>query len=367
MPDDGLRNVLEKVEGKGVLVAGEVLVRRCLEGQPRLIAGDAPALRLDVLREYEVPDGAAAAGRMLKEAGAQVAVAGVVGDDETGQALLDRLASEGIDVTAVVCDAEAETAVLTEFWVVAEGNRRYRLWTGLRRQQQASDEGIVAQLLAWAGRAAREADVIAVLEGGGAGTDVLTAELQAVAAETGAEMVLVSAEGMAQLTPENMATGGKLRSLKELLWLVRQVRDRGGKVAFTNGCFDLLHAGHVNYLRAAGEQGDFFVVALNSDESVRRIKGPGRPVVNERERAAVLSALECIDAIVVFTSEDVRPLLEAIRPEVYVKGGDYSIDTINQAERRLVESYGGQIALLPGEEGASTTSILRRIREEDEG
>ncbi|MFP3904438.1 MAG: hypothetical protein ACLFWB_09395, partial [Armatimonadota bacterium] len=117
----------------------------------------------------------------------------------------------------------------------------------------------------------------------------------------------------------------------------------------------------VKYLRQAASCADRFILALNSDESVRKIKGTGRPVLQQRDRLQVLAALQCVDYITVFESENVIPLLEVLRPEVYVKGGDYTIDTINQVERQFLEGYGAEIVLLPGVEGASTTEIIHRI------
>ena len=115
------------------------------------------------------------------------------------------------------------------------------------------------------------------------------------------------------------------------------LRDQQKKLVVTNGCFDILHLGHVSYLEAARGQGDALLVAVNGDASVRGIKGPGRPLNPEAERALVLAALASVDAVCVFHEPDAMHLLALVEPEVYVKGGDYTIDTINQDERRLVE------------------------------
>jgi D-beta-D-heptose 7-phosphate kinase/D-beta-D-heptose 1-phosphate adenosyltransferase len=133
---------------------------------------------------------------------------------------------------------------------------------------------------------------------------------------------------------------------------------------WTNGCFDIIHAGHVLYLERAAREGDVLVVGLNSDASVRALKGPSRPIVPEDERALIISALGAVGFVALF--EDVSPLaaIEALRPDVYVKGGDYTIETINQDERKLVEGYGGRIAIIPGVDGRSTTNIIRRLSEE---
>ncbi|HPG40905.1 MAG TPA: D-glycero-beta-D-manno-heptose 1-phosphate adenylyltransferase [bacterium] len=152
-------------------------------------------------------------------------------------------------------------------------------------------------------------------------------------------------------------------TIEQLQSLVARARLDGKKIVWTNGCYDILHAGHVIYLEKAKALGDVLVVGLNSDASVRKNKGPLRPVVEENQRARVLSALSCVDYVIIFDDESPLAMIDALRPDVYVKGGDYNIETINQGERRLVESYGGEIALLPGVEGMSTSEVIRRILE----
>jgi rfaE bifunctional protein nucleotidyltransferase chain/domain len=140
--------------------------------------------------------------------------------------------------------------------------------------------------------------------------------------------------------------------------LVARVRASGGTLVATGGCFDILHAGHVASLDAARRLGDALVVLVNSDESVRRLKGPGRPVVHAQDRVRVLQALSSVDAVAVFTEDDPRAALDQLRPDVWVKGGDY--DTALMPEADLVRSWGGRVVLLPYVNGRSTTSILRR-------
>ncbi len=156
----------------------------------------------------------------------------------------------------------------------------------------------------------------------------------------------------------------KLKTLEQLQPLVKRLQSEGKRVVWTNGCFDILHAGHITYLIRARSEGDVLVVGLNSDASVRAIKGPDRPVLSEHERALVLSALSCVDYLLLFDDPSPARLIEALEPGVYAKGGDYTVDTINQSERQLVEGYGGRIAILPGVEGQSTTSIITKILQE---
>lgn len=140
-----------------------------------------------------------------------------------------------------------------------------------------------------------------------------------------------------------------------------QLRREGRRLVVTNGCFDLLHRGHVTYLEAARSLGDVLLVGVNSDASVRELKGPERPVNNESDRAFVLAALGSVDGVCVFTDRTALRFLEHVQPDIYAKGGDYTIDTINQDERRLVEHAGGRVAILPGVPGKSTTALVEKI------
>ena len=153
----------------------------------------------------------------------------------------------------------------------------------------------------------------------------------------------------------------KLKTAKELKVIIERARSDGKKVVWTNGCFDILHVGHITYLERAAAEGDVLVVGLNSDESVRAVKGPDRPIIPERDRAIVLSALQWVDYIVIFGDTNTVSILEELKPDVYAKGGDYTIDTIVQEERRVVEGYGGAIAIIPGVENRSTTAIIDQI------
>lgn len=139
------------------------------------------------------------------------------------------------------------------------------------------------------------------------------------------------------------------------------LRRSGKRLVVTNGCFDLLHVGHVTYLETARQQGDALLVGLNGDVSVRQLKGPDRPVNPEHDRATVLAALESIDGVCIFVEPTATRFLAVARPDVYVKGGDYTLDTLNQEERRTVEQAGGKIVIVPCVPGKSTTALLKKI------
>lgn len=138
-------------------------------------------------------------------------------------------------------------------------------------------------------------------------------------------------------------------------------RATGKKLVVTNGCFDLLHLGHVTYLESARHLGDALLVGINGDAAARQLKGEGRPVNSEADRAAVLAALASVDRVCIFKEPTAVKFLAAARPDVYVKGGDYTLDTLNQEERRTVESGGGKITIIPLVPGKSTTALLEKI------
>ena len=139
------------------------------------------------------------------------------------------------------------------------------------------------------------------------------------------------------------------------------MRASGRKLVVTNGCFDILHLGHVTYLASARNYGDALLVGINGDEATRQLKGPGRPVNVEADRAAVLAALASVDGVCIFAEKTATKFLSAAKPDIYVKGGDYTLDTLNQDERRVVESAGGRIVILPFVPGKSTTALMEKI------
>ncbi len=155
---------------------------------------------------------------------------------------------------------------------------------------------------------------------------------------------------------------GQIKELRQLKALVVKARARGKTVVLTNGCFDLLHRGHLHLLREAKKLGDLLVVAVNSDSSVMKIKGPNRPIFPEMERAELLAALELVDYVTVFPEPDPNHTIDELRPDVLVKGGDWTQDQV--IGREIVEGDGGKVAIIPLLPSHSTTSILERIRQE---
>ncbi len=154
----------------------------------------------------------------------------------------------------------------------------------------------------------------------------------------------------------------KLKSVSELAHISAQFAAAGRRLVFTNGCFDLLHPGHVRYLQQARALGDALLVALNGDVSVRALKGPARPINNEHDRAEVLAALECVDYVTIFHTERITDLARTIRPQIYAKGGDYTVESLDPGERGALQEVGADIRILPLVPGKSTTSIIEKWR-----
>lgn len=153
---------------------------------------------------------------------------------------------------------------------------------------------------------------------------------------------------------------GQVRNFDNIESSLASLRAQGKKIVFTNGCFDLLHIGHVRYLQEARSLGDALVVGVNSDESVKRLKGPTRPVQNENDRAEILAALAAVDFTVIFTEDTPENLIQKVRPDILVKGGDWKIDQIVGAP--FVMSYGGQVMSLQFVDGKSTTKIIEKAK-----
>ena len=145
--------------------------------------------------------------------------------------------------------------------------------------------------------------------------------------------------------------------------VVTTLKAEGKKIVFTNGCFDILHVGHVRYLNEAKALGDILILGLNSDSSVKSLKGSNRPINNESDRAEVLSALKAIDYVVIFDEKTAENIVGEVKPDIYAKGGDYSIDTLPEA--KIVAEHGGKTVLLQLVDGKSSTNIINRCKEND--
>jgi rfaE bifunctional protein nucleotidyltransferase chain/domain len=154
----------------------------------------------------------------------------------------------------------------------------------------------------------------------------------------------------------------KIIDMNELAQRARELRAVGKKLVATNGCFDLLHVGHVRYLQAARRLGDVLAVGLNGDRSVRELKGSGRPFNNEGDRAEILAALECVDFVTIFPEKRATKFILAAQPAIYAKGGDYTSETLNAEERAALQEVGAEIRIIPFEKGYSTSLLLEQLR-----
>lgn len=156
----------------------------------------------------------------------------------------------------------------------------------------------------------------------------------------------------------------KLYSQNEIINIVLDLKKKNKKIVFTNGCFDILHRGHICYLRKSRELGDALIIGLNSDKSVKRLKGEKRPINSEKDRAYLLEALEFVDYIVIFNEDTPLKLIQKIQPDYYTKSGDYSINNLigPNMGREIIESYGGHVVIMDFEKGYSTTSIINKSK-----
>ena len=151
----------------------------------------------------------------------------------------------------------------------------------------------------------------------------------------------------------------KIKTIDELKEMAKTLKNQNKKIVTTNGVFDILHIGHIRYLQPAKKLGDVLIVAVNSDSSVKKIKDPGRPLNNEKDRAEALAALGCVDYVAIFAEDNPINILEIIKPDVHVKGGDYKIEKI--IEKDVVEKNNGKIVLIPEVKGYSTTNLIKKI------
>lgn len=250
------------------------------------------------------------------------------------------LEKTGADIAAVTVDVEGSL-------IFAYGKPAYRTYTKPVEHSKSAGAGdtyTATLALALASTA----------------TTQTAAELAAAAAT-----IVVQKEGTATCNREELQLffseqDKQISSNPQLELLLKQYRNEGKRIVFTNGCFDILHSGHVNYLNRAKHFGDILIIGLNSDESIKRLKGPERPINTLSDRLQVLSGLSSVDHIVPFTENTPINLIKKIRPDVYVKGGDYTRETLPEVP--VVEGYGGHVELVPFVKDRSTTEIIRRIR-----
>ncbi|ROS73829.1 rfaE bifunctional protein kinase chain/domain/rfaE bifunctional protein nucleotidyltransferase chain/domain [Curtobacterium sp. PhB130] len=469
-----------------VVVIGDCILDRWTIGEAERVSREAPAPVVRVTETIAVPGGAANTAVNARTLGARVRMVGIVGDDETGTVLLERLGAAGVDTSfmvripgatttsksrilggdrvvvrvdelagtptdghtdqlaaaiaravhgadaAVVCDyglgvtPESVLPVLEAHRpdVVVVDAHDLRGWHDLRPDLVTPNASETAALLgrtldqgtdraatvveareqvlratgAEAAVVTLDRDGTVLLERGedqgfrtratpaseqqasGAGDTFCAAASVALAVGASARDAVTFAQAAADVVVREAGTStcdadALLRSVEapaetvvdhdDLAAAVEQAHRDGRRVVFTNGCFDVVHRGHTSYLRQASELGDLLVVALNDDDSVRRLKGPERPINTAEDRAGVLAALACVDLVTVFATDTPIPLIERVRPDVYVKGGDYSPEMLRETE--VVRGYGGEVVMVDYVPEHSTSAVVRRIRETSGG
>ena len=478
---EGLARLLDQTDGQPILVVGDLVLDRYVEGAIERVNREAPVGLVEVRREYILPGGAANAAAKLAQLGAQPRLVGAVGEDAGGQALRELLEARRVDPAGLLAVPARPTPAKTR--ILARGQQLLRLdreergpyahelAAEIERRAIAALDGVAAALVSdygkglvscalldrligaaaerriplvidpaigrcgeyrgaflvvpnryeaatglglpettaplelaagWQARTGAHvavglgADGLVLLERGGAAVEVPAVQRREVFDPTGAGDALAAGAAVGLAANWSLVDGLRLGSLAAGV-VIQQVgvgevssarmrallgeaigrsavkhmdrqqavrwreslRGAGERLVFTNGCFDLLHAGHVKLLEAAARMGDRLLVGVNSDRSVRALKGPNRPILSEPERVQMLAALDFVDGIVIFDEESVLGLVEAIRPDVLVKGGDYRRDQVVGWE--VVESYGGEVRLVSLADGISTSSIVERV------
>ena len=389
----------------GIDAAGVVRDReRRTTVKTRVVARGQHLLRLD--EEDRRPLSAAAREQLLRALAAVLPGCDVVAVSDYAKGVVDEgltaeIARLARGATIVVDPKAADLSRYRGCTVITPNAKEARLASGCDVDDEAGLREAAARIHARAGASAvlitRGERGMALSESGGGGFHLIPTRAREVFDVTGAgdtvlaylALGLAAGAGVLEAsTLANLAAGakvgkvgtspvgraevaaheeeggaaGKVVDLEQAVARVAHLRSQGRRIVFTNGCFDLLHAGHVHLLERARALGDVLVVALNSDASVRRLKGEGRPVVRASDRVRVLAALASVGLVLVFEEDTPLPVIRQLRPDVLVKGGDYTKDTIVGAD--LVQSWGGEVATVPLVEGRSTTGLLEGLKQE---
>ncbi|HEY3242114.1 MAG TPA: D-glycero-beta-D-manno-heptose 1-phosphate adenylyltransferase, partial [Phycisphaerae bacterium] len=343
---------------------------------------EAPVPVLRAVQRDERVGGCANVAACLRALHTQVICCGAVGRDSAGERLCALLTGIGVDTAGVLRSESRPTITKTRLIGLAQHRHRQQL---LRLDEEEvgplprSEANRITETVL---RAIETVDVACIedYEKGVISGEVVTMLAAAIAA--GADLVqavklanvagglevekfgcvpITVDEVLADLRLEHDRCNGKVRTVDDLVAELNLRRDRGETVAFTNGVFDLLHAGHAEYLNRARQEGSLLVIGLNTDRSVKALgEGPDRPINTQDDRAAVLSALECVDYVVLFDEPTPEALLRRVRPDVLVKGEDWA--TKGVVGQAFVESYGGRVKLMPLKPGMSTSALIERIR-----
>jgi D-beta-D-heptose 7-phosphate kinase/D-beta-D-heptose 1-phosphate adenosyltransferase len=268
----------------------------------------------------------------------------IIDEDSLAKAAQRLIEKTGIDKILVTCGKEGMV-------YFEQDTPPYRIGTKARQVFDVSGAGdtvlAVLGLGIAAGYSIKEAVALANTAAGIVVGKVGTATVSKT--ELAAALNLIPALGV-----------DKQKTLAELAGVARKLEKNGKRIVLTNGCFDLLHVGHIRLLSASKQLGDVLIVALDDDESVKRLKGSGRPIINENERLRIISALDSVDYVIVFSSHELKDVIEAVRPAVLTKGSNYGTEAIRG--REIVERYGGRVEIIPLTENISSTRIINNIK-----
>ncbi|ARV57478.1 hypothetical protein BZZ01_01465 [Nostocales cyanobacterium HT-58-2] len=352
-----------------VIVIGEAMLDCYLQGES-VDSLESPVPILAVNDRKHVAGGAADTAFYLKSLGCQVIFLSVIGEDCEGNLLRQTLEESGITTNYLLTQKNSQT--ITRQRVMVRSQLLVRIDCGTTDTLDFSTEQALINQLK---NCFAECHAAIVCDYGyGIVTQKVKdtlAQLQdnfphvlVVDEETSKVRMEVNSSQTASLPPQPSSfssshTNKHIPDLDQLLALVNSHRTAGCKIVFTNGCFDIIHAGHVSYLQRAKALGDILIIGVNSDDSIRRLKGPTRPINPLEDRIQVLAALGCVDYLIPFEEDSPSHLIRKLRPDIYVKGGDYTKETL--PETPAVEEYGGEIVFLPFLENRSTTNIIERI------
>ena len=348
-PGSELIALVDRFRGRDVVVLADLALDAWLDGEAERLCREGPVPVVDVSGSRLVPGGGGNAAANLAALGARPRLVSVVGDDPAGTALTGLLRDAGVDVSGLVAAPGRPTP--TKRRLTANGQLVARFdETPPDRLDQPTAAALAAALLLGLAAGADPVDAV---------------ELAAIAAEctvhTTGTVVCDAPTLLRRLRRgRHGPADSRVLPAAELARMIGRYRQAGLRIVFTNGCFDVLHTGHVGYLEEASRLGDVLVVGLNSDASVARLKGPDRPVHSEEDRATLLAALAAVDHVTVFDEDSPVRLLELVRPDVYVKGGDYTPDML--PETPVVRRLGGEVRTLMYRSRRSSTGIIDRIR-----
>ncbi len=343
-----------------VIVIGEAILDCYLQGES-LSSLESPVPIVKVNDRKQIPAGAADTAFYLKSLGTQVVFLSVIGEDWEGNLLRQTLEESGITTSYLLTHTARQT--LTRQMIMLGSELLMKIDSGSTDAiDSCTEQALINQLK----NCFPQCHAVIVCD---YGYGIVTQNVKYILAQlqySFPHVLIIDqnkttevAQEISPSSPSSPISNKHIPNSNQLLTLVNSYRIARRKIVFTNGCFDILHAGHVSYLQRAKALGDILIIGVNSDNSIRRLKGSTRPINPLEDRIQVLAALGCVDHLIAFEEDSPSHLIRQLRPDIYVKGGDYTKETL--PETPVVEEYGGVIEFLPFVENRSTTKIIERI------